>query len=408
MSYKAYLNGTKFFDTASIKNNLGLISAVIQYTAGSAGEFSFTVPNSNICYSRFHPNNSNYIGDYIEVYKNTTRIFSCRVTNTSLNFDLTIDVVCEGILAVLNDSLLAPVNFGYDSENNTGLNYSNISDIFRYILTAHNSMMPDEKKFYVDTISTGTKSDYYIGADQLNFTSPETALGMIESVVDLTKGYISARRTANDNLCFSWIANSDVPTESQSIELGKNLIDLTYSKDMTDFVTCVFAYGATITTEVNGTNVDVVTTIDPSDPQTASLMASYPDYKYGVSNAGNVYIYKESAVQKYGKIYTMKTFNYRKTSRLLYASTVSYLSNAASPFQNVEASAVDLANAGYNVDKIDVGHRVNITSPPHSLTNFSLICSGKTLNLLNPSSDELTFNTYIKKKSRLIASNLYS
>ena len=106
MAYKAYLNGKLFYDTTLDAERFCLSSAEMTLNAGSAGDFTFEIPPEHKFYDEFHQ-----LTDYVDVFRDERRIFAGRVFSVTQETDTKRLVSCEGLLAVLADSVFRPVTW---------------------------------------------------------------------------------------------------------------------------------------------------------------------------------------------------------------------------------------------------------------------------------------------------------
>lgn len=106
MSYRATLNGDTFYLSNTNESAFKLLSADLSLSAGTAGSFVFTMAADNEFYS-----NITKLTSYIDVYRDEQIIFSGRVIDESVDMWNNKVVTCEGLLAILNDSVYRPINF---------------------------------------------------------------------------------------------------------------------------------------------------------------------------------------------------------------------------------------------------------------------------------------------------------
>ena len=130
MAYKAYLNNQLFFDSSLQDESFFLSYAVLELTANTAGDFTFRIPPSNDYYDSFHR-----LMDYVDVYRDDDLIFSGRVYSITEETDTQRLISCEGLLALLNDSIYRPFTFE-----------GTLRNLVRNILDSHNSQVEADKQ----------------------------------------------------------------------------------------------------------------------------------------------------------------------------------------------------------------------------------------------------------------------
>ncbi|MBP5170330.1 MAG: phage tail protein [Oscillospiraceae bacterium] len=319
MAYKAYLNGTLFFNTDTELDSLILTSAAVKLKAGSAGDFTFVIPPQNAAYGNFHR-----LVDYVDVYDDSRMIFSGRVYSVEVVFDTQQKVECEGLLAVLNDSIYRPATY-------TGYLHGLIEDI----LTKHNAQVSSDKQLQVGQLMI---TNYHI--EEKEYKNYESSLSRIKDLVDTYGGSVYVRKVSN-TLYFDWLEEFEGYT-NQKIMLGENLMDLSKKQDSSDIVTALIPTGALQ---------------DDGSKLTISSV-----------NGGLDYITAEqSLVNEFGMIYGNKEWTDITTPEDLKTRATKWLDINSQPKYSVKIKAIDLANAGYNVTNFTVGQYIQVISVPHGL-----------------------------------------
>lgn len=115
-----------------------LISPTLTREAGKAGSFEFTLPLGNVAHSALQK-----LKTIVEVEQDGTPIWRGRVMSHDMDFYLRQKVYCEGELAYLNDTALAPYR------------YQNISirEFLENVIRNHNSQTDEYKAFTVGDVT---------------------------------------------------------------------------------------------------------------------------------------------------------------------------------------------------------------------------------------------------------------
>lgn len=319
MAYKAYLNGTLFFDTDTELDSLALTSASVKLKAGSAGDFTFVIPPQNSAYGNFHR-----LVDYVDVYDDNMMIFSGRVYSVSVIFDTQQKIECEGLLAVLNDTIFRPATY-------TGYLHGLVSEI----LNRHNSQVSSDKQLQVGNL---TITNYHV--NEKEYKNYDSSLSRIKDLVDAYGGQVYVRKVSN-TLYFDWLEEFTGYT-NQKIMLGENLLDLSKKQDSSDVVTVLIPTGASQ---------------DDGSKLTISSV-----------NGGRDYITADqSLINEFGTIYGSKEWTDITTPADLMTRATKWLDINSQPKYSVKIKAIDLANAGYSVTSFTVGQYIQVISVPHGL-----------------------------------------
>ena len=103
MAFSARLDNETFFSTALDLNEYTLTSAQLNNSITEAGTFTFIMSQCNAAYSKLCE-----LKSMIDVYRDDTLLWSGRVYSITEQMDTQLKVVCEGMLAVFNDSVARP------------------------------------------------------------------------------------------------------------------------------------------------------------------------------------------------------------------------------------------------------------------------------------------------------------
>lgn len=359
--YRAFLNETLFFDTSAGLNELLLTSAVIHGVAGESGSFSFVVPQSNVCYGEFHR-----LSDYVYVYENDQLKFSGRVYSIRQVFDTQLEIECEGMLAVLNDSIIRPYTFDDTVEN-----------LVIDLIAQHNSQVDSDKQITIGTINIPDKDLTAFREYQLY----ETTINRINTLVGSFGGYISVTGTAG-NLTFDWL-ESYTDDAQQEIILGSNILDITREIDSSNIITVLIPLG---------------TLLDDEEGVTSNARLTIASV-----NSGLDYIEADQEyLDQYGRIVGAQIWDDVTFPENLKTKGQEYLNSVLQGKITITVTAVDLSHAGYDFESFGIGQRIKVTSAPHDINGIWFECTEQTLDLLHPAQNQLVLGSveygYIKTK----------
>lgn len=340
MVYKACLNGETFFTTKVDDPKYALTKAKVLKELGAAGSFNFTVPKQNKSYGQFHK-----LSDRVKVYQDEDILFSGRVYAIDESFDTQDNIICEGLLALLNDSVFRPEEF-----------QGSLHALVRRLLECHNDQVEKEKQ-----ISAGrfTVSDADVYRDYQNY---ESTMSRMQDLVSSFGGFLSIREEGT-NLYLDWMAEC---TEGsvQAIEFGQNILDITISEDSEDIATVLIPLGATDENDVRVTIASV--------------------------NDGKDYIVAEdSYVEKYGYIAKAVIWDDVNMPSILKTKGQNWLSACLTPKITINVTAVDLADAGYEINSFREGQRIKVVSDPHELDDW-FDCTKREFDLLNYANNKMS------------------
>ena len=210
--------------------------ADVNMELGKAGYFNLDLPLTNI-----HAEDFQRLKTYVDIYRDDEEdpFWSGRVFDKSKNFDDTYHIECEGCLAVLNDTVQPPRGYNLSFE-------SVVADI----INEHNSQVGEEKFIRIGDIELDAESIIVYK----NFEEHESTLERLNKLVEDYVGYLNVRKhiigPLETVLYLDWLVDTeDAEVDSQSIDFGYNLLDLTQHETNTEEIaTILIPFGEDIET----------------------------------------------------------------------------------------------------------------------------------------------------------------
>ena len=358
--YTAYLNDNLFFDTASNLNSLALLTAQLNLQAGQAGTFTFSLAPDNVAYNSFAK-----LTSYVDVYRDTVLLFSGRVIEITEGFNLVRTITCEGLLAILADSVFRPVTF-----NDT------LQNLVQAMIDSHNDQVDADKQL---TIGTITIEDEYV---YRAYEEYETTIQRLLDLADSYGGYMTVTKDRdNGTLYFDW--RDDIAgLNTQGINFGDNLLDIEQSESATDVVTVLVPLGAQ--------------TLNPDGTQSRLTVAAV--------NNGNDYIENAGGIAEYGTVVGIQIWDDVTVDSILLSKATAWLNAQVTNKLYINVTAVDLPN----MDSFMIGQTIPVKSAAHGI-NANFVALEQDLNLLDPSQNQMvlgnTMRGYINTVQKAIQTN---
>lgn len=344
--YKVLLDQKTFCD--SRVDDLAIINPVISLAMNSAGSFIFTIPADHPRYNDIQRRKSIF-----SVYRDdeSNPIFQGIVTEEKVDIYKQKTISCEGELSYFNDSILRPAK------------YEAVTPL--YLLTTyineHNAQVDEYKRFEVGNVTVSGNIYCYTN---MNSTMTEIK----EDLIDDFGGYMRVRYDSGKKY-IDYLA--DAPrTASQTIELGKNLIDYKSNIDDIDLATRIIPLGA-IQEEQTITGLDTRLTISSV-------------------NNNKDYLQSDAAVQNFGYITKTIEFDDITTPSALKSKGQVYLNNVQFEKVVIEVSAIDFGYLSDDFEKFRIMDYVHIISEVHGMDKW-FILTQMTLNLNKPEDDRFVF-----------------
>lgn len=321
-----------------------------------------------------HPNFDKIFKHKSEVYlfQDDECLFCGRVLNDDTDIYNIKTVVCEGMLAYLLDSIQRAKAYQITGDNK-------ITTYLTDIINIHNSQVDEYKQFSVGSISEVDTSETFYKISSYEDTLTTLNKDLIDTYKHtyLSADFKNGKKVINYINYENYVTDDSIPTNSQVIQFGKNLLSLNRSLKGEEIATAIMPLGATTESEEseNGT-VDYKLTIkDIPDGLIKDNIYKKDDY-----------IYDKEAVDKYGWIHKTISFDgiEEDTTKLLNSGVeqLKYYSKLAS---TIELTAFDLHLLDVNVDSFRLGQKVRVYSKFHGLENDLLIVQKLTIDLDNPS-----------------------
>lgn len=335
--YKIYHNEKLIYSPRSPDVTLG--KAELTQQANCAGAIQIIMYPQNPAYQLVKE-----MASTITVKEDDETIYEGRITtiNDEISFEKTLQT--EGALAYLNDSVIRPFSFSGD-----------VSEFVTKILKEHNAQVEEGKQILVGNIGVQaalkiTEEEYTTAMQQLQSQLPGILGGYLEIRYKNGKKYL-------DYLEKRTLINTQV------IEYGENMVDLSDQKAGSDIATVLIPLGAKDENQKRITIEKV--------------------------NDGKDYLINDEAVKEYGKIVRTVVYDDITSPTILKQTAEKELSKHAIKEQTIELTAADLAAAGYNTRSFAWGQKVRCHSRVHGIDTTADITTKKT-DLCNPANSRIT------------------
>ena len=335
LKYKNYI----LYDPRLADEKLIVRDPSVKLAVSKAGEMSFTVDAE-------HPYLSNLrrMSGLVELLDGTFPIYRGRITSDTKDFYGAHKIETEGIMAVLNDSIIPPFNFPEDFAEDDSYKAAaasgNVVDFFfRWILAQHNSQVSTEQQIKPG-VCTVTDSNNYITRSSEEYATAMSTISdkLVESALG---GYLLIRYEDDGNYLDYYAA---LPlTNTQSVEFAENLLDISSETDGTNIYTAILPEGK------DGLTIEAM----PDGDLTDDLV------KYGLT------IYSKSGVATYGRITRhIKWDDVTVAANLQTKAKAALSDNGLSMPETITCKAVDLGWQD-GIQHFRVGRMTALFSTPH-------------------------------------------
>lgn len=350
MMYKVYCDNYLIYDTRLTE--LTIINPSLNLELNKTGSFTFTIYPSHPYYDKLQK-----LKSIIKVYQDDYLVFRGRILNDVQGWHNEKKVTCEGELAYLLDSIQRPYDFQSGDKSTT------ISELFSYFITNHNSQVDADHQFIVGNITVTDPNDYIVRADS-NYTNTWDSIN--NKLIDSFGGYLWVRHEEDGNY-IDYLADFNT-LSSQTIEFGKNLIDLDKTVKGEDIATAIIPLG--------------VKSEDTEERLTIKSVNDDVDY-----------VYNQEAVNKYGWIFKTVVWDDVTVASNLLTKGNKYLADSINLAVSIELSAVDLSAIETNAGSFKLGSYLKVKTKPHDIVDKLFLINKLSLNLTSPKSNKITLGT---------------
>lgn len=335
LKYKNYI----LYDPRLADEKLIVRDPSVKLAVSKAGEMSFTVDAE-------HPYLSNLrrMSGLVELLDGTFPIYRGRITSDIKDFYGAHKIETEGIMAVLNDSIIPPFNFPEDFAEDDSYKAAAASGnvvefFFRWILSQHNAQVTAEQQIKPGVVTVSDPNNY------IARSSEEYATAMTTISDKLLKSSLGGNlliRYENDGNYLDYYAALPL-TNTQTVKFAENLLDLSSETDGADIYTAIFPEGK------DGLTIGNL----PDGDLTDDLVKS-----------GKI-IYSKSGVATYGRITRhIKWDDVTVDTNLRSKAKAALADNGLSMPETITCKAVDL---GWQegIQHFRVGRMTALVSTPH-------------------------------------------
>ena len=378
MIYEVWLDGKLLYYPND--ETYSIINGVVDMALNEAGTFECDVPSSNPCYESFSLRKS-----MIQVLKDNVEIFYGEVREVKQNFDFTKHVYAVGELAFLFDSIQPQAKYQTTPTN-----------MFSALLANHNSQVEARKRFILGNVLVSDPNNYIY-----HYTNREDTLTAIrEKMCDTLDGYLKIRKE-NGNRYLDLVPLENYGSYcTQEISFGENLLDYSANYTSEDVATCVIPLGKRLEE-----NERTSAAIDGLDEYLTIKGTSVDSYH---TNTNNDYVFIQSAVNTFGWVRVVKTWDDITDKETLKQRAEQWLTSAQYSKLELELNAVDLNMLDHNIDTFEVGDTIHAWAEPYNMdTTFPVRKKTTYLNDLSKNyivlSNTETSKSYTKQSSNAVS-----
>lgn len=322
-----------------------LINPKLSLQDNAAGSFTCKIPQGNAIYSSIEPMTTT-----IRITRDGSWLWTGRVLTIKKDFWLQKEITTEGALAFLNDVALPQQKW----TNVTTANF------VQSLLTIHNAHVPTNRQILVGSISTSTSAGNPIGLRDYVSTG-ESPLKHISTLAE-DWGLHMRIRESSGSLYLDMRTDAQLPSSTQEIDFGKNLLDYVDEIDWSDLVTVLHPLGAELETYTKTGDEEYPDKLVINANPSSSLLARDGEY-----------IYNKTAVNKFGRIEETVEWSEIDDAATLLELAEMYLLDFQYYNIKLTVKVVDLHYMTSSIQGFQFLSKVYCKSAPHNLADEFII-----------------------------------
>ena len=347
----------------SVIDELKVIGAKCSLEVNKTGSLTFQIAPTHPYYDKIKKHTSQ-----IKLYQDDRVLFWGRVLNDEITFDNVKNIECEGELSYFLDT----IQRGKEYHLNGG-NENVIETYLKDIVVIHNSQVDDSKKFSVGVVNITDPNNYLYKIS--NYENTLTTI--TDKLLNTYGGYLQVRHS--NGVRYLDYVNELTNVCNQTIEFGKNIIDMTRYIKGEDVYTALIPLGAK--------NDNTTATNDESYEKRLTI-SSLADSTDGNIKKVNDYIYDSEAIKQWGWIWKVIKWDDVTVAENLLSKSKAELKNSINATLSIEMTAIDLHLLNVDIDRINVGDRIRCISIPHNLDSI-LIVKSIEIDIDNPANTKI-------------------
>ena len=348
--FRIYVDGSLFYHPNLSK--LAITQAKVSEDAESIDCLTLSAPHNHPYLTSIRP-----MAAVIVCKKGDDVVFEGRALDDGSDFYNTHTWTCESCLSYLKDTLQPP--FSYKGP---------LKGLLEQFLSVHNASVEDQKKIQLGNVTVKDDNDY------ISYSSSDYSVTMDaikNKLLDTHGGYLQMRYVG-DVKYLDYLADFNTASV-QTVEYGKNLLDVKITRDHTERVTALIPLGAKKkTTDEDGNETESDERVDITSV-----------------NGGKNYIYDEEAIKEIGWIWVSEVWEDVTLPGNLLRKAKNRLTELSAGVVSMELSIVDESDSGADIGDIRARMYVNCLSKPHGIDGRYLVVS-RTRDYLNPSGNTIT------------------
>ena len=344
--FRVFVDGDLFYHPELSK--LAITQAKVHEDAENIDSLTLSAPHN-------HP----YLNDIVPLVstivckKDDDIVFEGRAIDDGSDFYNTHTWTCESCMAYLKDTIQPPFQYR-----------GTLRGLMEYFIDVHNEAVEEKKQFILGEVTVVDDNDY------ISYSNSEYSVTMDairDKLINTHGGYLQIRYSGG-NRYLDYLADFSLRS-LQTVEFGKNLLDVKVTRDHTARASVLIPLGAIIEQE------------DEEAEQKRVDITSV--------NEGRNYIYDEDAVSEIGWIWATEIWDDVTVPGNLLRKGNARLAELTEGITSMELTIVDESDTGADIGDIRARMYVKCLSAPHGIDG-TYLCVCRDRDYLNPAGNTIT------------------
>ena len=336
-------------------DDLAVIDPTLELELNQPGSLTFKLPPTHPYYG-----SPQKMKSIISVFQDETEMFRGRIIEEKIDFYKRKQLICEGQLAFLNDTLQRPAEY-HDMT---------VRGYLEQLINSHNKQVSGNKykTFKVGAVTVTDSNDSLYRYTNYNSTFSEIKSDLIDDL----GGYLKIRNE-EEGAYLDYLKDSG-DLSSQTIEFGENLLDYTHDMDLSDLITAIVPLGAKL--------------------EESPIAALEQRLTIESVNDGSDVLISKDAVEQFGYVEGTITWDGISTPEYLLKKAKKYLEDYQFDSVSLEITAVDLHWTDSQISAFKLGDSIRVISKPHGMDRWFPLTK-MTLNLAHLANTKFTLGTSV-------------
>ena len=344
MSYRITIDGQPF--CSSNFDHSQLLDPKVSLEVNKSGSLTFTMMPDHPYYDSIE-----FRQNIFDVYLNDELIFEGIPVSEDVDFWNRKTITCEGELTFLNDTIQRQAVYRNQS----------VQTLLAEYLAIHNAQADESKQFTIGAVTVNGGNTIF------RYTNYQTTMQELqEDLVENFGGYFRVRH--DGGVMYLDYLDSSPHTSSQTIRIGKNLVD--FSRNLS--------------------SLDICTVLIPLGCKTGNQLIDGLDERLMIKSVNNNKDYLVGTAQAYyGNIWKTQVWDDVTTAAALKSKGEAFLDDVQWANLVISATAFDLGLAEETVEQFHILDMIRVVSEPHGIDRYFLL-SALEIDLDHPANTQIT------------------